>query len=109
MQQLIQCWFCRATIETQDRYCRFCGKGQQSKIPFRYTHWGIILSTLLVGPLALWFVFKSPLLSQKVRMIYLTLNILLTLFFIYSTVQITLAIYNQMMEQMKTIEQFGIR
>jgi len=51
MDKLIQCWQCGCTIEAKDAYCRFCGKGQGQSVPFRYSHAGIIMFSLLIGPL----------------------------------------------------------
>jgi len=70
------CWNCKAIIAQRDKYCRYCGKGQGSNVPWYYSHFGIIVMTLFgLGPFSLGLVWKSPRLSREAKVAY-TLGIL---------------------------------
>jgi hypothetical protein len=108
MDTSITCWHCNGSIEANDAYCRFCGKGQGRSVPFWYTHCGIIVLTLLLGPLAMPFIWKSPKIGKKSRVGYILLNLLIT-FFMLSLVFSTYSTINrQVQETMKIIQQTGI-
>jgi hypothetical protein len=108
MDATIKCRYCQRSIEAQDLYCRYCGKGQNTSIPFRYTHAGIIVFTLLFGPVALPFIWKSPKIGQKGRIVYLLINLLVTVCMISFLIGIYGSINRQMQETMKILEQTGI-
>jgi len=107
MQNLIQCWHCGGTIETQDKFCRHCGKGQSKYVPFRYTHAGIVLFSLIIGPLVLPFVWKSPVISQTAKIVYTVLNFLLLVLLVLAIIGIYTAINTQMQEQLKMFDQIN--
>jgi len=65
-----QCWKCRRAIDSGDNYCRHCGMGQGKHVSYYYRHPGIIALTLCLGPLALYFVWRSPVLSKTTKWIY---------------------------------------
>jgi hypothetical protein len=107
MAEPIRCWHCGKNIETVDAYCRHCGKGQGNAVPFRYSHGGIILLTLLLGPVALPFILKSPRIGARIRTVYVALNVTITLLMIGSIFSIYNYINTQVRETMKIIEQTG--
>jgi len=108
MDHLIHCWNCSGTIEAGDAYCRYCGKGQGQSVPFRYTHAGIIVFSLLIGPLTLPFIWKSPKLSKKVRIGYLMMNLLITFFMLSMVFGIYGSVNRQVQETMKIINTTGL-
>jgi hypothetical protein len=107
MDNSVTCWHCSKPIEANDAYCRYCGKGQGRYLPFRFTHYGIIVLTFLVGPFAIPFILKSPAIGAKSRIGYLALNLLITFFFVRLTVGTYSAINRQVNETMKIINQTG--
>ena len=108
MDNSVACWHCSATIEAKDAYCRYCGKGQGQAVPFRYTHCGIIVFTLLLGPLAIPFIVKSPKIGTKFRVGYLVLNLLITFFMLKMVFGAYGSINRQVNETMKILNQTGI-
>ena len=73
------CWNCGGKIAPVDKYCRHCGKGQGGKLPWYYSHAGIIAITLLgLGPFSLGYVWKSPRLSREAKWVYTVLILVLT-------------------------------
>ena len=67
----IQCWVCGARISPEDHYCRVCGKGQGSFVPWYYKHWGIFVLTFFgLGPFTLFYVWKSPVISKEAKWAY---------------------------------------
>lgn len=77
------CWACGAVISTEDRYCRHCGKGQGGRVPWHYTHWGVIVLTLVgLGPFSLFYLWRSPVISRGAKLAYSAGIILLTLFIV---------------------------
>jgi hypothetical protein len=108
MNKLADCWHCNRSIEAEDAFCRFCGKRQGQTVPFRYTHAGIIILTLLVGPLALPFIWKSPIINKRVRVGYCVLNLLITVLIFWSAFGIYNRINREVGDTLKLIEQSGI-
>ena len=72
------CWSCRADISVGDNYCRKCGKGQGRFVHWYYKHFGIVFLTLCAGPVSLYFVWRSPVLSRNAKRIYTGLIALAT-------------------------------
>ncbi|MFA6434723.1 MAG: zinc ribbon domain-containing protein [Elusimicrobiales bacterium] len=64
------CWSCGAHIPAEDNYCRRCGKGQGPFVDWYYKHWGVVLMLLGAGPFALYFVWRSPVLSRNAKRLY---------------------------------------
>lgn len=102
------CWYCKRGIDAGDAYCRFCGRGQGPKIPFRYTHGGMIILSLLIGPLALPFILKSPKIGREARAVYLVLNLLVTLLMLVLMFDTISSVNRQIGETVKIMRQMGI-
>lgn len=67
----VPCWDCGAEIDAGDAYCRRCGKGQGDFVPWQYKHWGVIALTLAgLGPLTLYYLWRSPVISRNAKMFY---------------------------------------
>jgi hypothetical protein len=65
------CWGCGNNIDAADAYCRFCGRGQGSRVPWQYKHWGVIVITLLgLGPFSLFYLWRSPVISRGAKLAY---------------------------------------
>jgi hypothetical protein len=71
-------------IDSLDNYCRKCGKGQDAHIPWQYSHWGLALLTIAIGPFSLVYVWRSPVISRNARMAYTGFILLLTWFLVSS-------------------------
>lgn len=108
MDRTDTCWRCKGRIDAGDAFCRCCGSAQGKRVPFRYTHAGIIILTLLFGPLALPFIWKSPKLDKKSRIVYFSLNLLITVFMIYLIIGTFANINHQVQETIKILDQTGI-
>jgi len=79
------CWNCGEAVSAGDNYCKKCGKGQGSKVPWQYKHWGVIALTLLgLGPFSLFYIWRSPVISRKAKIAYTGAIFLLTWFVINS-------------------------
>jgi len=77
----VPCWSCGAVISSGDSYCRKCGKGQGTYVPWQYKHWGVIVSTVLgLGPFSLFYVWRSPVISRNAKTAYTGVILLLTWF-----------------------------
>ncbi len=74
------CPSCRQAIDETDCYCRYCGHTLQPRMGFWYSHGGILLVTLLAGPLSLIFVWMSRKISTPAKWIW-TAGILATSFY----------------------------
>jgi len=107
MDNLIKCWHCSGTIEAGDAYCRYCGKGQGQSVPFRYTRAGMIVFSLLIGPLTLPFIWKSPTIGRKVRIAYIMMNLLITFFMLSLVFGIYRSVNHQIQDTMKMINTTG--
>ena len=66
-----RCPRCGHTIDTWDNFCRYCGRRTKAKVPWYYEPaWIVILALLVLGPLTLPLVWKSPKLSRPVKWIF---------------------------------------
>ncbi len=63
----MNCWKCNGLVEEQDKFCRHCGAGLGGNMPWYYHWWGILVIMVCIGPLALPYVYKSPLLSKAAK------------------------------------------
>jgi hypothetical protein len=108
MENSDKCLYCSAPFEAGDNYCRRCGKAREASVPFRYTHAGIIVLTLLFGPVALPFIWKSPAISQKGRAVYLLMNLLITAFMVSFLIGVYGNVSRQVRETMRIIEVTGV-
>lgn len=78
------CWDCGTVIDKRDNYCRNCGKGQGHNVPWRYTHQGIIIITLLgLGPFTLFYLWRSPVITRNAKLAYTAAISLLTFYVLY--------------------------
>lgn len=64
------CPRCKNRIDETDHYCRHCGKSLQPGRGFLFSHTGIILMALVLGPFALPFVWFSKLIGPAAKWIY---------------------------------------
>ena len=79
----IECWHCQEKIFLNDRYCKYCGRGQGKYVSWYYKHLGIILlGFFTIGPFALFFVWRSPALGTRSKWIYTILITLMTAYLI---------------------------
>ena len=108
METTIKCPYCSAPFEAGDNYCSRCGKAREASVPFRFTHAGIIVLTLLFGPVALPFIWKSPKISQKGRIAYLMMNLLITAAMVGFLIGVYGNVSRQVRETMKIIEETGV-
>ena len=74
----VRCWSCKAAIDAEDNFCRVCGKGRKKCISWYYTHWGAVILTFMFGPFSLYFIWKSPVLSDTAKWIYTAIIFLIT-------------------------------
>ncbi|MBU2529609.1 MAG: hypothetical protein KKD35_01110 [Elusimicrobia bacterium] len=81
------CWACKTQIDAMDNFCRRCGKGQGKLTPWYYSHWGVIVLTFALGPFSLYFIWKSPIISQSAKWVYTAIISIITWY-------LALAIYN---------------
>lgn len=78
------CWSCGRVLDPQDRYCRYCGKGQADSAAWYYRHWGIVVLLLCLGPFALYFVWRSPAISGAAKLVYAVIGVALTLYLVHA-------------------------
>ncbi len=84
MPQPLLCSRCRAEIREADNYCHNCGKSLKPGRGFLFTHGGIIIMALVLGPLALPFVWMSKVISPTAKIIYTALLLLTGFYIVYS-------------------------
>ncbi len=82
------CSRCRAEIRELDNYCHNCGKSLKPGRGFLFTHGGIILMALVLGPLALPFVWMSKAISPLAKLIYTFVLVVIGFYLVYSLVHI---------------------
>ena len=86
--QPLLCNRCHAEVRDSDNYCHACGKSLKPGRGFLFTHTGIILMTLILGPFALPFVWLSKVLSPLAKLIYTIVLLLVGFYLVYSLVHI---------------------
>lgn len=74
------CWGCGRVLDPQDRFCRYCGKGQGDGAAWYYKHWGVIVLLAALGPFALYFVWRSPVISRGAKAAYSAVGLAFTLY-----------------------------
>ncbi len=77
---MTQCPRCHAPVEEQDNYCRQCGKSLRPGTGFLFSHTGIILMALVLGPFALPCVWMSKLITTPAKWIYTLLLALMSVY-----------------------------
>lgn len=61
----MRCWSCGRSIDTDDRYCRWCGQGQGPFLTWYYRPlWIGVLALTALGPLVLPLVWRTPRLDR---------------------------------------------
>lgn len=87
------CRKCKKEIGTGDEFCRHCAARQRVNKSggLFFSHSGIWVMFLLAGPLNLWFIWKSPILSRAWKIFY-------TFFFTFLTIAICWVIYIMIMK-----------
>ena len=89
----VTCPTCHLLIEEGDHFCRHCGRSLKPGESFLYSHTGIILMSLILGPFALPFVWLSKRISLAAKIAYSTALGLIGLYFCvacYRIYQLTL-------------------
>ena len=87
-EQPIFCKRCHAEVRESDNYCHACGKSLKPGHGFLFTHAGIILMGLVLGPFALPFVWMSKVLSPVAKTIYTVVLLLIGFYLVYSLMHI---------------------
>lgn len=78
------CPKCRQEIDELDNFCRRCGKPLKPGTGFWYSHSGIILLMLVLGPFALITVFLSKIISPTAKAVYCVVILLFTIYLGYA-------------------------
>lgn len=86
-QEPLLCSRCHAQIRETDNYCHACGKSLKPGRGFLFTHAGIILMALVLGPFALPFVWLSKAISFSAKLIYTAILLLLGVYLVYALMQ----------------------
>ncbi|WP_432634342.1 hypothetical protein [Candidatus Avelusimicrobium sp.] len=76
MNEVKTCPHCHNAVDEKDNYCRFCGRSLKPGRGFFYSHSGIILAALVLGPFALPLVWLSKIISTPAKWIYTLLLLL---------------------------------
>lgn len=79
----MNCWKCGLEIGDFDNYCRYCGKGQGKNVSWYYKLWGIWLSFFCIGPFNLIFLWLSPAISKKSKIVHTVIFSVLTVWFMW--------------------------
>ena len=82
-----ECPRCHCPVDETDNYCRACGRSLRPGTGFLFTHSGIILLAVVLGPFALPVVWMSKLISTPANWIYTALLALLTVYLIHAFYQ----------------------
>ncbi len=92
-----RCWRCLHPIEPGDRFCRHCGRRQVSLSgKLLYHPISIIILTLtILGPFALFLVWKSPFMNRTEKIILSIGIALVTAVVIYASIYIVVMIYHE--------------
>ncbi len=90
------CTRCHNPVEETDNYCRACGKSLKKGYGFLFTHSGIILMALVLGPFALPFVWLSKVISPVAKWIYSAVLLLIGYYFVVMCYQTFLAVQQTM-------------
>ncbi|MDR1124039.1 MAG: hypothetical protein LBL61_05560 [Elusimicrobiota bacterium] len=76
--QTAKCCKCKKEIGAADEFCRYCAARQRREAGFFFTHAGVWTMFFLLGPLNLWFLWLSPVISRKWKVIDTFITLLLT-------------------------------
>ena len=86
-EQPLFCPRCHAQIRETDNYCHACGKSLKPGRGFLFTHAGIIVMALVLGPFALPFVWMSKAISFSAKLLYTAVLLLLGVYLVYALMQ----------------------
>jgi hypothetical protein len=76
------CWSCTHPLDETDRYCRYCGNGRGRFLQWYYRPvWIMVLTVTALGPVSLFFVWRTPRLGRGGRWIATVLILGVTVYF----------------------------
>lgn len=78
------CPHCATPIDSQDNYCRRCGRSLKTGYSFCYSHSGILLFALVLGPFVLPWVWLSKRMGLTAKIIYSLVCVLIGYYLIVS-------------------------
>ncbi len=82
------CKHCHVSVAPEDNYCRCCGRSLKPGHGFLYSHTGIILLALVIGPFALPCVWMSKRMSAAAKVIYSVILGIIGYFFVLACYRI---------------------
>ena len=80
----ILCNRCHLLVDAEDHFCRHCGKGLQAGYGFFYSHTGVILMAIVLGPFVLPWVWLSKQMGITAKIIYSVVLILLGAYIVWA-------------------------
>ena len=80
--ELIVCNHCHLLVDEDDFFCRHCGCSLKPGYNFCYSHTGIILLALVLGPFVLPLVWMSKRIGLTAKIIYSVVLVAFGLYFI---------------------------
>ena len=101
-----RCWRCHRTIPVDAKFCPHCGRKQAKSQWYYRPIWILVLAFLVIGPLALPLVWRSPFMSRPVKWV---LSIAITLYFavtIYFMLHITTVFLDYFQETQEELQSF---
>ena len=75
------CPACHLLIDEGDAFCRHCGRSLKPGQSFFYSHAGLLVLALVLGPFALPFVWMSKRISVTAKIIYSVVLCVLGVYF----------------------------
>ncbi|MCQ2410081.1 MAG: zinc ribbon domain-containing protein [Elusimicrobiaceae bacterium] len=87
------CPHCHRAVDPTDNFCRGCGRSLKPGHNFWYSHSGIILLTLVLGPFALPMVWLSKRISLAAKWIYSVVLVVLGFYFVLACYHIYQAVF----------------
>ena len=94
------CPRCHTPLTPEDNFCRQCGRSLKPGYGFFYSHTGIILLALVLGPFALPCVLLSKRIGPVAKIIYTLLLVLLGIYLCiacYHIFQLTVSVAQGLM------------
>lgn len=77
------CPRCHGAIDETDCYCRHCGRPLQPRRGFWFSHWGLLLQVLCIGPFTLVCVWLSRRISWAAKWAWTAGIVLFSVYLIY--------------------------
>ena len=81
------CPRCKEKVDLMDCYCRYCGRALQPRMGFWYSHSGILLQALCIGPFALICVWLSRRISPLAKWLWTLSIVLCSAYIVYGIYQ----------------------